>query len=221
MKIAFFGDSVTEGCFEIIRINGQLEVIRDYPNCFRALVENKLRQSYPNKEFEFFNFGLSGRDTSGAVEIVPEIISKDVDLVIMCFGLNDFANQNVELFKSNLSSIYERFIARNIKVVFMTHNMVNKYVNNEEPIELKEFASTCALLQNNGGVDLFVEAEKGIAAKYNVPVIDAYAKWKELESYGIDTSLLLCNYINHPTRKMHYLFANMICSFLEENKYVD
>ena len=218
MKIAFFGDSVTEGCFEIIRINGQLEVIRDYPNCFRALVENKLRQSYPNKEFEFFNFGLSGRDTSGAVEIVPEIISKDVDLVIMCFGLNDFANQNVELFKSNLSSIYERFIARNIKVVLMTHNMVNKYVNNEEPIELKEFASTCALLQNNGGVDLFVEAEKEIAAKYNVPVIDAYAKWKELESYGIDTSLLLCNYINHPTRKMHYLFANMICSFLEENK---
>ena len=221
MKIAFFGDSVTEGCFEIIRINGQLEVIRDYPNCFRTLVENKLRQSYPNKEFEFFNFGLSGRDTSGAVEIVPEIISKDVDLVIMCFGLNDFANQNVELFKSNLSSIYERFIARNIKVVFMTHNMVNKYVNNEEPIELKEFASTCALLQNNGGVDLFVEAEKEIAAKYNVLVIDAYAKWKELESYGIDTSLLLCNYINHPTRKMHYLFANMICSFLEENKYVD
>ena len=60
-----------------------------------------------------------------------------------------------------------------------------------------------------------------IAAKYNVPVIDVYAKWKELESYGIDTSLLLCNYINHPTRKMHYLFANMICSFLEENKYVD
>ena len=221
MKIAFFGDSVTEGCFEIIRINGQLEVIRDYPNCFRTIVENKLRHDYPKKEFEFFNFGLSGRDTSGAVEIVPEIISKDVDLVIMCFGLNDFANQNVELFKSNLSSIYERFIARNIKVVFMTHNMVNKYVNNEEPIELKEFASTCALLQNNGGVDLFVEAEKEIAAKYNVPVIDAYAKWKELESYGIDTSLLLCNYINHPTRKMHYLFANMICSFLEENKYVD
>ena len=221
MKIAFFGDSVTEGCFEIIRINGELEVIRDYPNCFRTIVENKLRHDYPKKEFEFFNFGLSGRDTSGAVEIVPEIISKDVDLVIMCFGLNDFANQNVELFKSNLSSIYERFIARNIKVVFMTHNMVNKYVNNEEPIELKEFASTCALLQNNGGVDLFVEAEKEIAAKYNVPVIDAYAKWKELESYGIDTSLLLCNYINHPTRKMHYLFANMICSFLEENKYVD
>ena len=221
MKIAFFGDSVTEGCFEIIRINGELEVIRDYPNCFRTIVENKLRHDYPKKEFEFFNFGLSGRDTSGAVEIVPEIISKDVDLVIMCFGLNDFANQNVELFKSNLSSIYERFIARNIKVVFMTHNMVNKYVNNEEPIELKEFASTCASLQNNGGVDLFVEAEKEIAAKYNVPVIDAYAKWKELESYGIDTSLLLCNYINHPTRKMHYLFANMICSFLEENKYVD
>ena len=221
MKIAFFGDSVTEGCFEITRINGQLEVIRDYPNCFRTIVENKLRHDYPNKEFEFFNFGLSGRDTSGAVEVVPEIISKDVDLVIMCFGLNDFANQNVELFKSNLSSIYERFIARNIKVVFMTHNMVNKYVNNEEPIELKEFASTCASLQNNGGVDLFVEAEKEIAAKYNVPVIDVYAKWKELESYGIDTSLLLCNYINHPTRKMHYLFANMICSFLEENKYVD
>ena len=190
MKIAFFGDSVTEGCFEIIRINGQLEVIRDYPNCFRTLVENKLRQSYPNKEFEFFNFGFSGRDTSGAVEVVPEIISKNVDLVIMCFGLNDFANQNVELFKSNLSSIYERFIARNIKVVFMTHNMVNKYVNNEEPIELKEFASTCASLQNNGGVDLFVEAEKEIAAKYNVPVIDVYAKWKELESDGIDTSLL-------------------------------
>lgn len=214
MKIAFFGDSVTEGCFEIIRINGELQVIRDYPSCFRTIVENRIKEAYPNSNFEFFNFGLSGRDTFEAKKVVPEIMEKKVDLVIMCFGLNDFANENVNDFKANLDSMFKSFITNNIKVVFMTHNMVNKYVNNEEVPELMEFASKCAKLQNNGGVDLFVEAEREVSRENDVPVIDVYSKWKQLERLGIDTSSLLCNYINHPTRKMHLLYADMIFDFL-------
>lgn len=220
MKIAFFGDSVTEGCFEIIRINGELQVIRDYPNCFRTLVEKRIREAYPNSGFEFYNFGLSGRDTNEALKVVPVIIEKKVDLVIMCFGLNDFASENVSRFKDNLDSMFKSFASNNIKIVFMTHNMVNKYVNHDEAPELMEFASQCAKLQNNGGVDLFVDAEREVSNKNNVPVIDVYSKWKELERLGIDTTSLLCNHINHPIRKMHLLYSDMIFNFLASHSYL-
>ena len=41
----------------------------------------------------------------------------------------------------------------------------------------------------------------------NVPVCDCYALWKQLEAGGVDTTELLSNKINHPTREMNRLFA--------------
>ena len=216
MKIAFFGDSVTEGCFEIIRINGKLEVLRDYANCYRTYLEQKLTKTFPEKGLEFCNFGLSGRDTTEAVKVLSDLEEAKPDIVIMCFGLNDFNNRNVELFKTNLTTIYERLLSCGCKVIFMTHNMANEYVRFDMHEELREFAESCARCQQEGVVDAYVEAEKEVAAKFNVPVIDAYKTWKELNHYGIDTTSLLCNGINHPNRKMHMLFADMLYACIEK-----
>lgn len=209
MKIAFFGDSVTEGCFEIIRIDGKPEVLRDYPNCYRVKLAEKIKENYPNRDFEFLNFAYSGRNTNDAIEILLDLIKAKPDLVIMCFGLNDISG-GIDLFENNLNFIFKNLKKESINVIFMTHNMFNKYVNNEEVEELIDMAKNCAELQNNGTVDKFVEVERKTAQKYGYEVADAYSKWKEFESYGIDTSLLLCNYINHPTRKMHNLFVDLL-----------
>ena len=48
-----------------------------------------------------------------------------------------------------------------------------------------------------------------VAKECGVKVADCYAKWKEL-SKTQDTTMLLANRINHPTREMHHLFANTL-----------
>ena len=36
---------------------------------------------------------------------------------------------------------------------------------------------------------------------------DCYAKWKLLSQNGVDTTALLANGINHPSREMAWMFA--------------
>lgn len=55
-----------------------------------------------------------------------------------------------------------------------------------------------------------MEAAKRTAEACEVKVCDVYAKWKQMAEIGIDTTLLLLNYINHPTREMNRLTAFML-----------
>jgi len=41
-------------------------------------------------------------------------------------------------------------------------------------------------------------------------IADCYSAWKKLYEYGIDVTELLSNRLNHPTRAMHKLFADML-----------
>ena len=92
----------------------------------------------------------------------------------------------------------------------MTPNMVNTYVHPLNLRILKCTAESCAERQNNGTVDTLMDIARQRAAEYGVPVCDTYAVWKKMSGYGIDTTALLCNHINHPTREMHRLFADML-----------
>ena len=48
-----------------------------------------------------------------------------------------------------------------------------------------------------------------LAGEMGITVCDCYAQWKEL-SKTQDTTMLLANYINHPTKEMHELFAQAL-----------
>ena len=41
-------------------------------------------------------------------------------------------------------------------------------------------------------------------------ICDVYAKWKRMNALGINTTRLLANYINHPTRELHKVFAEVL-----------
>lgn len=41
----------------------------------------------------------------------------------------------------------------------------------------------------------------------DAPVCDCYAQWKQLQAAGVNTTELLSNKLNHPTREMNWLFA--------------
>ena len=52
-----------------------------------------------------------------------------------------------------------------------------------------------------------MQAARAAAAETQVPVCDVYAKWMSMYQNGVDITDLLSNYLNHPTREMHQLFA--------------
>ena len=62
----------------------------------------------------------------------------------------------------------------------------------------------------------YMEAVKDICYKNNVVVCDCYSKWKVMKEIGIDTTELLANKINHPTREMNWLFAIMLVDIMIE-----
>ena len=59
----------------------------------------------------------------------------------------------------------------------------------------------------HNGHEYHIERAKEICREKNVPVCDCYAIWKNLAACGVDTTELLCNRINHPSREMHKVFA--------------
>ena len=53
-----------------------------------------------------------------------------------------------------------------------------------------------------------------------VAVCDVYSKWKEMAKTK-DTTLLLANRINHPTREMHQLFADSLFETIFGKEKID
>ena len=88
--------------------------------------------------------------------------------------------------------------------IYLRHNRTVPLCHDEGFIELAERK---ARLQNDGVFEAHMEAAHNVCKKYDVPICDCYAIWKKLSESGVDTTELLANKINHPTREMNWLFA--------------
>jgi hypothetical protein len=64
-------------------------------------------------------------------------------------------------------------------------------------------------------MDTYVNAAKAVAAELGVAVADAYDEWKTLEAEGMDITVNLANYINHPSRELHQIFADVLFETLD------
>lgn len=218
MKIVFFGDSVTEGCFEIIKENGRWELIKDPSSCFATVLTERLKEAYPGLFVESVNAGCSGDGTEEALKkIRPAVLDRQPDLVVFGFLLNDACRRNLALYEKNLRTMFELLKERGIPVVYLTPNMLNTYVSPETPDYLVGMAYDCADCENSGFFSRYVERGKEVASEYGFYVADVYAEWKKMQSYGIDTTALLCNHINHPSRRMHKLYADVLFEVIVQN----
>ncbi len=217
MKLAFLGDSVTEGCFELFYTQtGEVDCIRDYEHCYATVLTNMLKDKYPEKIFETKNFGISGHSSNEGVTRIAEVLAWKPDIVIVCYGLNDVCHRSKEIYADNMRKIFETVTQSNIKGVFMTPNMINTYVHEKTIAKYIGMAHNTSERQNNGTFDEYINLAKSVAYDNNFAVCDVYACWKSFERYGIDTTMLLSNYINHPTRKMHLLFAEKLFEILKD-----
>ena len=201
ITIVAFGDSVTHGF-----LNGD-EV--DYDTVYWNRLRKKLNAVRNYVPVNVINAGIGGITAKDSLErLEKQVLIHEPDLVIVCFGLNDVNGELCDYIAA-LREIFERCKQRGAEVVFLTPNMLNTYAAEETEERFAEYAVKTAEMQNSGKMDSFMDAARALAKEMNIPVADAYAEWKK-RSETEDTTLLLANRINHPTREMHELFAEKL-----------
>ena len=201
VTIVALGDSVTHGSVAA----GETNYETVYWNRLRQKL-NAVRAAIP---VNVINAGINGTTASRSVNRLDrQVLCHHPDLVIVCFGLNDI-NGALEDYLSALRTIFERCVASEADVIFMTPNMLNTHVVEGTEERFAAYAVKTAEMQNGGKMDLYMNSATALAREMGIPVCDCYAKWKEL-SQTQDTTMLLANYINHPTKEMHELFAQSL-----------
>lgn len=199
VKLAFFGDSVTHGYFE--------RGVVDYEAVYHTRLKGMLEKRFPDAQIAVINAGVGGDNVQkGLARIQTDVLEKQPDFAVVCFGLNDI-NDAIEDYAAGLGKIFDQLIKHGIETIFLTPNMLNTYVHESVLDDMKEYAAQVAQRQNNGRMDAYMDAAVEVAAKKGIAVCDCYSAWKALYAAGTDTTVLLVNRINHPTREMHALFA--------------
>ena len=201
VNIVICGDSVSHGALE-----GEFDYDTVYHNRLRLMI-NKRWQSMP---VNIINTAVGGRRSNYARDnFERDVLSHRPDLVIICFGLNDI-NTTMDEWHQNLGGLFDKCIEHGFECIYMTPNMLNTYRHEGTAAQYWEYAQKTADTQNGGKMDAYMDAARKMAAERGIPVCDCYAEWKRMAAEGVDTTMMLCNYINHPTREMHKLFADML-----------
>lgn len=212
VTIAFLGDSVTQGCFEIYKKNEtEIETVFDKNNAYHTDVAKILAVLFPSVPVNIINAGISGDNAPHALErMEQDVLCHHPDLTVVCFGLNDCGNgvEKVEQYARALRGIFEKLRQAGSEIIFMTPNMMNPTVSCHltDPL-MRSIAEDTMRRQNGGVLECYLENARKVCREYGVTLCDCYEKWKLLYENGVDVTELLANKINHPTREMSWLFA--------------
>ena len=212
VTIAFLGDSVTQGCFDLmVRFDTGFDNVYDPQHAYPADVARILNVLYPTVPVNVINAGVAGKDaTHGLERLERDVLSHKPDLTVVCFGLNDCGKgeEGLGTYTEALAQIFDQILASGSEVIFMTPNMMADYVSRRITApEIREIAQNVANRQQAGVLEQYVETAKEVCNAKNVPICECYQIWKNLNECGVNTTNLLANYINHPTQSMHWLFA--------------
>lgn len=212
INIVIIGDSVSHGCF-----GGKIH--HDYNAVYHNRLRLMINSAYPNIPINIINTAIGGTTADFALRnFERDVLPHKPELAIICFGLND-VNGSTERFTSSLSGIFEKCKNADIDCIFMTPNMLNTKRHPHTAEMHFDYALKTAEMQNSGKMDSFMAAAKEAAKAQGVLLCDCYGEWKKMAENGVDTTLLLANYINHPTREMHKLFADMLYETIFGEKF--
>ncbi len=219
VTIAFLGDSVTQGCFEVYMKNdSDIETVFDSENAVSTKLKRILNYICPSAQINIINSGLSGDNAvNGNERFDRDIAQFHPDLVIVGYGLNDCrrGEEWKQKFKSALNSIFKKSKAIGAECIFITPNLMNDHVSphltDPKICVLASLFANCA-----ESLEEFAILGREAANENNVRICDVYKKWESMRNYGIDTTELLANKINHPTREMNELTAFMLADIIFE-----
>ena len=220
--IAFFGDSVTHGCFECYeREKGVIDTYYEIKNGYPTRVKELLNEVYPASHINIINAGLSGDKASNAINrLERDVLVYKPDLCVVSFQLNDSMDgeKGLDLYKRSLSTIFAKLKEIGSEIIFLTENYMCTHVSPSLDNQLlRDIAAQSAEIQNSGIAKKYRDAALDICKANNVKVCDIYAKWEKMEKDGIDVTELLSNKINHPSREFHFVIAQELIKVMSED----
>ena len=201
INIVAFGDSVTHGAVG----PGEL----DYETVYWNRLKQKIHQVRAYMPVNVINAGIGGITAKRSLErMEQQVFDHHPDLVIVCFGLND-VNGTLEDYLDSLRAIFARCKENDTDTIFMTPNMLNTHAAPDTEERFREYSYKTAEMQTNGRMDTYMAEACKLARAMGITVCDCYSACKKLNETQ-DITMLLANRINHPTREMHALFADML-----------
>ena len=222
--IAFLGDSVTHGAFELFNYTGVegMDTVHDYSSAYPIRLREMFNLLYPKAQINIINAGIAGDNAEGGLKrLEQDVLQFKPDLVIVSFGLNDASVNGLagkDSYVENIKEILLKIKESGAEAIFLTENYMNSRVSLKlAPSELlTNIAKACCITQNEGCLKAYFEAAKKMCAEIDVPVCDIYHAWEIMEKCKVDTTNLLVNHLNHPVRELHYYIAikliELICS---------
>lgn len=213
VTLAFLGDSVTQGCFEIYR-NGEKSLETEFRihDGYHTKLRHLLELCYPAAPINMIHAGISGDNiVTGLERLERDVIAYKPDLTIVSFGLNDCTRgmEGLDLYRSSLKGILKKLKESGSEVIFMTQNFPADKLSYEvsEPL-LKE--ACVEVVPYFSSFLAHMDAAREVCKELSVPVCDCSRKWETLRNNGVDIVRLLSNRVNHPVEEMHWLFANSL-----------
>ena len=212
VAIAFLGDSVTHGAFEIINFKDVegWETVHDYSSAYSSRFREMIHLLYPKSQVTIINAGIAGDNAEkGLARLNKDVLQYKPDLVVVSFGLNDTGTLQKDVYVQRIKEILLKIKATGAEAIFLTEN----YMCTKESFKLhhskilSDVAKGCCVTQNEGCLKAYFDAVKEMCAEIGVPVCDIYAAWEAMEKGGVDTTNLLSNFIDHPIRQLHYYTA--------------
>lgn len=209
--IAFLGDSVTQGCFEVYVEKDEVKTAFRAEDGYVTKVKTLLGMLYPSVPVSIINAGISGQNAElGLERLERDVLSYSPDLVVVCFGLNDAAEgaERLSAYEEALKKIFTQIKETGAEVIFMTPNTRSDYEDYRHPnATLERVIRTVSQGEREGLLRLFLGSARRICADMEIPVCDCHAQWELMRSRGVDTNKLLSNEVNHPTKELHWMFA--------------
>lgn len=222
VTIAFLGDSITEGCFEIYTDKlGNIQTCVDAENVYHNKLKRIFSMLYPTVPLNIINAGISGNCSWDALKrIESDVIRHSPDLCVICFGVNDAfteSGDNEKNFYDSVKAMVKILQNNDIETILMTSPMnCTKVSCRLSDPSLIETAKRVSEIEKSGTLERFANITRKVSKETGVPLCDCYGKWKTLYNSGVDVTSLLANYINHPNRDMHNLFAYMLTETIFE-----
>ena len=224
ITVAFLGDSVTQGCFEVYK-TGELTIdtVYSYKDAFSTKFREIMNLLYPSMRVNIVNAGISGDNAeNGARRVDADALAFHPDLLVVSYGLNDAVSggaDGINAYAENLRIIFEKAQKQGCDVIYLTQNCMNTSISCHlnDPL-LKDLAKQFADLQNNGVLKAYFEAGKKVAMECGALICDGYAVWEKLIQADVNVTELLSNKLNHPIKEYHtYIAAKLIEKILDIN----
>ena len=211
VTIAFLGDSVTQGCFDIFYDeNGKIQTFFEPQNAYSQRLKEILNILYPSVQINIINSGISGDSAGGGLKRVDrDVLSYNPDLVVISYGLNDvtFDKKGLETYIESLKGIFKKVKESGAECIFMSQNYYNNTISCHLAKGAEELAQVLMQKQNDGLLKEYYQNAIKLALDMGVKVCDVYKKWEAMEKGGVKVTNLLSNKLNHPIPELHYLFA--------------